>query len=399
MQNRVHASRTPTILYVDCEPMSSIGRVRLAGLRRYAAARKWRVEALEHKDCTPAKLRKALAQLRPIGCAAECWCSDTAPRPALFGKTPVIYFEPPDEPQWRGVSSIMCDNAAVGRMAFEELSSTSPPAYAVVFCHPNKRWVRERIEAFQDCCRKIGVDCSISCFPVKSGMERARLPSLMSPWAAALPHRCAVFAVNDTSALGAARALAEAGRTFPRTVTLVGADGTERPEDDNDFAEMVSTVRIDHELSGYLAARLLAGRADPSSAAAAPPAAIFPPLLIDRRKSTRGYGRREPRILEAMEVIRRKACDGLTAETLAKRFRVSRQHFSLRFKEAAGHTILDEILNVRITRATELLANTDLPVSAVADFCGFQTGWEFWNIFRKRVGMPPLHFRNLKRRG
>ncbi|MBR4611582.1 MAG: hypothetical protein IKO40_02595, partial [Kiritimatiellae bacterium] len=69
MQTRVQASQPPTILYVDCSLHSGIDRRRLDGLHRYAAVRKWRVETLEHKDCTPAALREALARLRPIGCA------------------------------------------------------------------------------------------------------------------------------------------------------------------------------------------------------------------------------------------------------------------------------------------------------------------------------------------
>ena len=109
-------------------------------MRRYAAVRKWRVETLEHKDCTPAALREALARLRPIGCAAECWCPETAPQPPLFGKTPVVYFEPPDGPRWRDVRGIRCDNATVGRIAFEELSATRPPAYAVVSYVRDRRW-------------------------------------------------------------------------------------------------------------------------------------------------------------------------------------------------------------------------------------------------------------------
>lgn len=42
-----------TILYVDCTPESGMGRVRLAGIRRYAAAHGWRVEQLEHENCSP----------------------------------------------------------------------------------------------------------------------------------------------------------------------------------------------------------------------------------------------------------------------------------------------------------------------------------------------------------
>ena len=46
----------------------------------------------------------------------------------------MVYFEPLDEPEWRRAHGVTCDNEAVGRLAFEELSSTHPPAYAVVSC-------------------------------------------------------------------------------------------------------------------------------------------------------------------------------------------------------------------------------------------------------------------------
>ena len=121
---------------------------------------------------------------------------------------------------------------------------------------------------------------------------------------------------------------------------------------------------------------------------------IFPPLLVDRRKSTRGYGRREPHILEAMEMIRREACEGLTVAKLAQRFPGTRRLFEIRFREAVGHTALDEIINVRLDKAMELLAHTDMPVTAIPHFCGFNTRLDFWKVFRRRTGMSPLHFRN-----
>ena len=386
---------SPTILYVDCSLHSGIDRRRLDGLRRYAAARKWRVETLEHRDCTPAALREALARLRPIGCAAECWCPETASRPPLFGRTPVVYFEPPDGPRWRGANGVTCDNAAVGRMAFEELSATRPPAYAAVSCVQNRRWARERIEVFRECCRKAGADCNVALFPFEREDEFDACVRRMVPWVAALPHRCAVFAVNDLFAIAAAEARSAAGRSFPRSLTLVGADGDDPPPWDRELAETISSVRLDFELGGYLAARLLAERAAPSLAAT-PPAAIFPPLMVDRRKSTRGYGRREPRILEAVEMIRREACDGLTAANLAGRFRGTRQLFDLRFREAMGHSPLDEIIHVRLQRVLELLAQPDFPISAIADFSGFSSERVLQKHFRARFHTSMRNWRKAR---
>ena len=409
MQTRVQASQPPTILYVDCSLHSGIDRRRLDGLHRYAAVRKWRVETLEHKDCTPAALREALARLRPIGCAAECWCPETAPQPPLFGRTPVVYFEPPDGPKWRGVRGITCDNAAVGRIAFEELSATSPPAYAVVSYVRDLRWARERIEAFRECCRKAGADCDVAHFPLEREEDFDDCVRRMVPWLAALPHRCAVFAVNDLFAIAAARAMAEAGRSLPRTMTLIGADGDDPPLWDRELAKTISSVRLDFELAGYLAGKALAEIANKdcdkrqatgdkrgsripeveyacrTSLVACPNTPrIFPPLMVDRRKSTRGYGRREPRIMEAVEMIRREACDGLTAVALAKRFRGTRRLFDMRFREAMGHPPLDEIIHVRLERVLELLAQPDFPISAIADFSGFSSERELQKLFRSR---------------
>ena len=405
----------PTILYVDFSPQSGIDRRRLDGLRRYAATRKWRVETLEHDVCSPKALREALARLRPIGCAAECWCRETALRPSFFGCVPVVYFSPPDRPGWRVVCGVSCDEPAVARMAFEELSSTSPPSYAVVSFTPIRRWARERVDAFLECCRKANVDCGVSRFPLKSADGFPDCVSRMVPWVSSLPQRCAIFAVNDLCAIATAEALVAAGRSFPRTITLVGADGDDPPAWDRETAETISSVRLDHEQAGYLAAKMIgedvsrraAGNAEAQRSrgclcasafsAALRETATFPPLLVERRKSTRGYGRREPRILEAMDMIRREACSGLTAKQLAGRFRGTRQLFDLRFREAMGHSPLDEIIHVRLERALELLARPDFPISAIAAFCGFPSERVLQKHFLSRFHMSMRDWRKARR--
>ena len=381
----------PTILYVDCRPDNGVERRRLEGMRRYAAARGWRVEALENGDCSPAALREALERLRPIGCVAECWRKKETFPPAAFQGVPVVYFGPPETPEWSDAPRVECDEAAVARMAFRELSAGKPSAYTVVSFWKERKWQRERIDVFRECCREAGFDCPFAYFPDNAASRPAVPTRSLVEWAASLPPRCAVFAVNDGCAFIVADALARAGSSFPRTVTLLGADGQGafRPED-TEIAPMVSSVVLDHEMAGYLAAKSLGERSLRK-------AIVFPPLLVNRRVSTRGHGRPEPRILEAMDMIRREACDGLTAAELAARFPGTRQLFQLRFREAMGHSPLDEILNVRLERAMELLVHTDRTIAAVAALSGFRTEWEFWHFFRKRTGLPPLRFRKERR--
>ena len=402
----------PTILYVNFRPDAGIDKLRLAGLRRFAAGRAWRVETLDHAVCSPESLRGALRRLRPVGCAAEAWDPHTALRPSLFGHVPVVYFSlPPNRAGWGRASMVECDNALVARMAFKELSSTKPSSYAVLSCWKSERWAVERIAAFRECCREAGADCQVAYFGAGGSAMCPARARAMVPWAASLPRRCAIFAVNDCCAHCAAKALAAAGRHSPWTATLVGADGVEPPPKDRSLAATVSTVRLDFEFAGYLAAKMLGslfatkdtknrkGFVNSVSFVAKKQvdSFTFPPLLVDRHKSTRGYGRRDPRILEAMETIRREACDGLTAAALAARYEGSRRLFEIRFREAAGHSILDEILNVRMARAVDLLANTEMRIDAIANFCGFNAELAFWKAFRKRMGVSPLEFRKTRR--
>lgn len=121
--------------------------------------------------------------------------------------------------------------------------------------------------------------------------------------------------------------------------------------------------------------------------------AVIEPLLVLRRDSTRGRGRREPFVMEAVEFIRREAADGLTAADLAARFRCSRNLFERRFREAMGHSVLDEILHVRLERAQVLLARADMKIGAIASFSGFKTERELQKLFRIRMGMSMRQWR------
>ena len=58
-----------------------------------------------------------------------------------------------------------------------------------------------------------------------------------------------------------------------------------------------------------------------------------------------------------------------------------------------GHSVLDEILNVRLEKVFTLLSQTDTPIGAIADFCGFRSAIALKWIFRKRTGMSMREWR------
>ena len=119
----------------------------------------------------------------------------------------------------------------------------------------------------------------------------------------------------------------------------------------------------------------------------------FGPASIVRRASTRTGRRYDPEVTAALELIRRKACDGLSSAAVTATFKCSRRMAEMRFRQAAGHSILDEIQSVRLARAKELLSNTTQDMSCIANFCGFKAANAFWKFFRQETGLSPTEWR------
>lgn len=62
-------------------------------------------------------------------------------------------------------------------------------------------------------------------------------------------------------------------------------------------------------------------------------------------------------------------------------------------RRAAGCSPKDFLLGIRLGRAKELLAGTDLPVAAVARRVGYEDPAYFSRLFTRRVGLAPIRFR------
>ena len=387
----------PRILYLNFHSYEEKHRRKLAGIRRFAKTRGWSVSAVPPEESRPADMKNLLARFRPAGCVVEC-TDDQNPDlpPRLFGKTPVVYLDPPEKLRWHGAASVMCDNEAVACAAFAELMAGHPVACAVVTSHRLMRWSEVRATAFRALCDKAEVPCRVLRGPREEeiGARILRLKEFISQ----LPRHTAIFATNDWAAQPVVEAARLLMRDIPRELTLVGVDGMPETGGTLDSAPpLVSSVEVDFELAGFLAGRMLGETSAARAASLVSPqqdgGATFGPLLVQRRKSTSGRGRHEPRILEAVEMIRREACEGLTAAQLSARFPVSRQHFERRFLEAMGHTVLDEIIHVRLQAVMDMLARPEPPIGAIADFCGFGSQVELRIIFKKRMGMSLRQWR------
>ena len=401
----------PIILYLGFSD-TPVQNMKLAGVRRYAATRGWEVVDVSKTESGPERIQALLARHRPVGCVIDCGGNKSRLGPALFGLVPAVWLDAPEDAKTgTAVSpSVSVDEAAVARTALRELSANFPKSFAAVEFQfePYQRlqkWSHDRARAFRAFASATGRPCDVfKSHARESPNDRA---VRLQDWLSRLPRPCGVFAVNDGTAYQVRAACRAAGLSVPRDISIVGVDN------DVSLCEAVapalSSIQIDFERAGYAAAKMIGAALAAKNAKkhkdfatsasfAAESKTIIGPLLVVRRSSTGGRGRREPRILEAVEMIRREACDGLTAAQLAARFAGTRRLFDLRFREATGHSVLDEILHVRLERAFTLLAETDTAIGAIYAFCGFRSGRALDFLFRTRFRMSMSEWRKRNRK-
>ena len=186
---------------------------------------------------------------------------------------------------------------------------------AVGFMRPHE-WSRERIRAFAELVRSQGAECRV--LEARRGEGIASYAARIRRWVRTLPNGCAVFAVQGPTARHVAAAARAARRDIPGDMTLLSTVGVEKwsiPPPPG-----ISLVQFDYERIGYL-----------------------------------------------------------TARALAARFPGSRRLFEMRFREAMGHSVLDEILHVRMEKAFTLLAKTGTAIGAIP------------RPLRLRLGQRPRH--------
>ena len=115
-------------------------------------------------------------------------------------------------------------------------------------------------------------------------------------------------------------------------------------------------------------------------------------LLVTVRRHREGA---EAPVLAA---LRRDAARAWPVAEHARRAGLSTAQLRDAVRAAAGCGPKDFLLGVRLTRAKELLATTDLTVAAIARRVGFPDAGYFARLFAQRVGVPPSAFRDQQAR-
>ncbi|SDX99135.1 helix-turn-helix domain-containing protein [Paenibacillus sp. CF384] len=98
-------------------------------------------------------------------------------------------------------------------------------------------------------------------------------------------------------------------------------------------------------------------------------------------------------ILRAMQMISIDLQSSMNQTEVAKRINLNRSYLSRCFKQYVGKPFQDVLNDLRVEKATELLATTNEPVYQIAEKTGFQDEKYFSKFYKQQTGRLPKHVR------
>jgi LacI family transcriptional regulator len=289
-----------------------------------------------------------------------------------------------------GVPWVETDDKLVATLAFEHLAERGFRHFA--FCgDPRFNWSNWRCEHFVQLARTAGRTCDVMGASVTSRssdrwMDQAER---LACWVATLPKPVGIMACYDLMGREVLQACRKAGLAVPDQVAVIGVD------DDEQLCELadppLSSVIPDPRRTGYEAAALLDAMMMGQRGEAR--GYFIPPLGVVARRSSDVIAVDDPDVAAALRFIRDHACQEIGVEDVLRSVPLSRRVMEARFKKLIGHSPHDEIQRVRLTRAKELLRETDLSLYDIARRVGLKHA-EYRSVwFKKAVRISPSEYR------
>jgi len=368
-----------------------------AALHAFADEVGWRRQTVERTAPVGSKrqlgldrktVRDLLSFWKPSGVIVDCFgvMPDEAMRD--FGRLPHVFLNFDPDGLGRTAAYVACDSEAVGELAARELLSLGFNDYAYVagFDLP---WARIRGETFARLARENGKTFRLFSETSRTLNSAGRIRAL-ADWCASLPKPCGIFAANDLIADQVISACRQSGVSVPDEVAVVGVD--DNASICENAAVSISSMPLNYPDAGRQAGELLADLMAKRPGVGR--CRRFGVLGFVRRGSTRIFPKTVPRVVRAVEYIRQHACEGVSPTDVVAVMTCSRRLADKQFREVVGHTILDEIHEVRLRRAKELLADLVLPISAMPERCGYESLVDLCRVFKRQYGMTMSRYRS-----
>jgi len=285
---------------------------------------------------------------------------------------------------------VTVDNLAIAQLAAEHLLDRGFRQFGCVGIR-GVNWSQQRRDAFVSVVSNAGCECPVHHIPTHSRTFADWETNLnrLADWISRLPRPVGIVTCDDLLGQKVLDACRRARITVPEEAAVIGMDNDETVC--AVCTPPLSTVDPDHTHVGYEAARLLDKMMNGSPAPSEP---VYQKTLgVVTRQSTDILAIDDHDVAMAVGFIQERAFNNLQVDDVADHVLLSRSALQRRFRESLGRSVYDEITRVRIKRACELLAETEMPIGTVSRKAGFRHQAYMGAVFREKLGKTPGQYR------
>lgn len=332
------------------------------------------------------ELRALLAELSPSALITE-WLPNVT-EALLELNLPTVIAD--TDIQYPGVTSIDVDDWQVGAEAARAFAQAGYRNFA---CLGNATpYSEQRMEGFK---RELGNEVHVYTRQENAFNEARYSEDFVQPqdelriWLESLPKPVGVFAVHDPLGRFLCGACRQLGFRVPEEVAVIGANndelvcGLSYP--------MLSSVSIPWDTIGEAVGdalhSLLAGEEAQSNPVRVPAGGVV------LRHSANHLAVEDPVLRRVMSYLSERIQDPITIDSLCGELRIARRGLERKFREYYHCTPWEMLCQLRVTRAKQLLSETNHPISMVSELSGFNDPERMAVVFKRVEGMSPSAFR------
>jgi len=378
-------NKIPRVLVMLIPASQKVRREKIQGILKYARLHgPWDIEMVE--DGPFISKLGAFKNWHPDGIITRGDTDSLASLTAHAKKVPTVFMDT-DPSLCRNRMSVHHDLKQTSEAVADTYMGQGLTRFAYVGSVLEAYWSAARAHAFADRLKQNGFDCRV--YKSKNTADWNLEQKNLLNWLLSLPKPCGLFAAFDLRAKQVLETCLSANIRVPEEIAIIGVDNDEAICENT--VPTLSSVQSDFEGGGYMAAELLDKLM--RKKIRKPVSLTYGLKQIVLRQSTRRLQSSNRLAASALEFIRINACEGITVPDVARHLNASRRLVELRFREACGHSLLEEIQNRRLERVCAFLRETNLPIREIGERCGYPTETYLTALFKSRFGTTMRQYR------
>lgn len=214
----------------------------------------------------------------------------------------------------------------------------------------------------------------------------------LQTWLRRLPKPLALFCFCDAVAHIALRICLGMDLAVPEEIALLGVDND--PMLSRILPVTLSSIDLQVSVVGREAGLVLmdwiqSGRRPGQEK-------VLPTARIVTRRSTDRFAVTDELVSRAIDYMQEHLAEPLSVPEIARQIHCSRRKLERRFSASLQMSVYDTLRGIRIERASEEIASTEVPLKEIAPLFGFRDTQHMNAVFRQMLQRTPSSFRKVQ---